>query len=107
LFPLDDKQRWNVNIVGATAVVDYLEGLEQPGHTHSGVGAGILYKSLSWKIMAGYGYGINAERSGGRGAHSIGFLLQLDWQHAREELYNPDDPSRWQGLRRLFGLFGG
>ena len=41
LVPLDKKQRWNLDAMAATAVVDYLPGLEQPGHWHSGVGGGI------------------------------------------------------------------
>lgn len=106
LVPLDKRQRWNINVMGATAAVDYLHGLEQPGHWHSGVGAGILYKTPSWKIMVGYAYGVDAIRSDGEGAHSVGLLMQLDLGKAREEIFNPGEPSRWQGLQRVFGLFG-
>src|ERR1051325_10725597 len=106
LVPLDQRQRWNINVMGATAAVDYLRGLEQPGHWHSGVGAGILYKTPSWKIMVGYAYGVDAIRSGGEGAHSVGLLMQLDLGKAKEEIFNPAEPSRWQGIQRVFGLFG-
>jgi hypothetical protein len=106
VVPLDLKERWNLNVTAATAAVRYLPGLEQPGHWHSGVGGGILYKAPSLKVMVGYAYGVDAIRSGGRGAHSIGILLQLDWAHAREELYNPGNPSRWRGLERILGAFG-
>ena len=77
---LDEKKRWQVNVMAATAVVDYLRGQEQPGHWHSGVGGGIGYKSQSdvWKASLNYGFGIDALRSGGRGAHVVSFVLQFD-----------------------------
>jgi len=106
IVPLDDKQRWNFNGTLTTAVVDYLAGLEQPGNWHTGVGVGILYKSRSLKVMVGYGYGVDAIRSSGRGAHSIGLLMQVDWAQAREELFNPESPNRWRGLQRILGAFG-
>lgn len=106
LFPLDANQTWSVNLTAATAVVDYLEGLSQPGHSHTGVGAGLLYRSRSFKIMAGYAYGVDAIRSGGRGAHSIGLLLQLDWVQAKGDLFSPTSPNLWRGFQRVFGLFG-
>jgi len=106
LLPLDKKQRWSLDFNAATAGVDYVSGLEQPGHWHSGVGGGVLFKSQSWKVLAGYGYGIDAIRSGGRGAHSIGLLVQLDLKNAREAMINPSQPNLWQGMQRMFGLFG-
>ena len=106
LVPLDKKQRWNLDAMAATAVVDYLPGLEQPGHWHSGVGGGILYKTPSWKIMLEYGYGVDAMRSSGRGAHSIGILIQLDWRQAKGALFNPSEPGQWRGLQEILGLFG-
>lgn len=110
LIPLDHKDRWNLNFVATTAGVDYLDGLEQSGRWHSGVGAGLLYKSPSLKVMVGYAYGIDAKRSGGRGAHSVGLLMQLDLEHARQLIYGPEQPARWRGwgpvLDGLKGIFG-
>jgi hypothetical protein len=106
LMPLDDKQRWNLDFTAATAGVNYLKGLEQPGHGHSGVGAGILYKTSSLKIMLSYAYGIDAIRSHGRGAHSVGLLMQVDWAEARQGIFSPTQPNLWQGMQRVFGLFG-
>ena len=106
MLPLDRKQRWNLNATATAAVVHYLEGLQQPGSWHTGLGAGILYKTPSWKVMVGYGYGVDAIRSGGRGAHSIGLLMQLDWGQAKEALFNPGEPNRWRGLQRIMGLLG-
>ena len=106
ILPLDKKQRWNLDASIATAVVDYLPGLEQPGHWHTGVGAGILYKTDSWKVMLGYGYGVDAIRSDGRGAHSIGILMQLDWGQAKAAIFNPTQPGLWRGMQQVFGLFG-
>jgi hypothetical protein len=106
LVPLDRKQRFYWNMVAATAVVDYLPGFEQAGNWHSGVGAGILYQSSSFKIMVGYGYGIDAMRDGGRGANSIGILMQLDLDNAKRVMFDPEEPNRWRGFQRIFGAFG-
>ena len=66
--------------MAATAVVDYLDGQEQPGDWHSGVGGGIGYQSPSqvWKASVNYGYGIDALRNGDRGAHVVSLALQFD-----------------------------
>jgi hypothetical protein len=56
--------------------------------------------------MAGYAYGVDAIRSGERGAHSIGLLLQVDWIQAKGDLFNPTSPNLWRGFQRVFGLFG-
>ena len=106
IVPLEEKQRWNVLVNAATAAVDYLPGLEQPGHWHSGVGAGILYKASSWRVMLNYGYGVDAIRSHGRGANSIGILVQLDWGQAKGALFNPAEPGHWRGLQEILGAFG-
>jgi hypothetical protein len=106
IIALDRRQRWNVTASASTAYVDYLPGLEQPGHWNSGVGAGVFYTSRSWRVMVGYGYGVDAIRSSGRGAHSIGLLLQLDLAPAKEIFFKPGPPTPWQGLQRIFGVFG-
>ena len=105
IVPLSPKHRWNVNFTASTAGVDYLPGLEQPGDWHSGVGAGLLYQSTSLKVMLGYAYGVDAIRSGGRGAHSVGVLMQFDLGHARQALLNPDEPGRWRGFQKILGAF--
>ena len=106
MIPLDKKQRWNLSATASTAWVNYLPGTGQPGNWNTGVGGGILYKSPSWKIMLGYGYGVDAIRSQGRGAQSVGLLLQFDLGQAREALLNPEQPSRWRGFQQLFDIFG-
>ena len=104
LMPLDQKQRWSLNAQVTTAYVDYLEGLEQPGRWNTGVAGGILYRSPEdfLKVLVVYAYGVDAIRSGERGAHSVGVLLQFDLERARE-MFNPADPNRWRGWR-LFGF---
>jgi hypothetical protein len=103
-LPLDHKKRWNLSAVATTAVVDYLPGLEQPGHWHTGLGGGILYKSPTeyLKIVVGYAYGVDALRNGERGAHSVGVLMQLDWEQAKA-LIRPESPTRWRGLQQILG----
>jgi hypothetical protein len=106
IVPLDQHERWNFTVTAATAAVDYLPGLEQPGTWNSGVGAGVFYTSRTWRVMVDYGYGINAIRSHGRGANSIGLLLQLDLEPAREAYFKAEPPGRWRGFERLLGVFG-
>lgn len=103
ILPMDHRHRWSLNLALATAGVDYLPGLEQPGSWLSGVGAGILYTSSALKVMVGYGYGVDAIRSSGRGAHSIGILMQIDLERARTIL-NPEEPGRWRGFQRIMGV---
>jgi hypothetical protein len=105
-FPLDRHERWHFTATAATAVVDYLPGLEQPGHWNSGVGAGVFYTSRTWRVMVDYGYGIDAIRSHGRGANTIGILLQLDLEPAREAYFKAEPPGRWRGFERILGVFG-
>lgn len=104
-IPLTQSHRWNLNFNATTAGVDYLPGLDQPGRWHSGVGVGLLYQSKSMKVMLGYAYGINAIRSHGRGAHSIGILMQFDLGHVKQTLLNPYEPSHWRGFQRILGGF--
>ncbi len=103
--PLDHQQRWNLSATASTALVGYLPGLQQAGNWHSGLGGGVLYVSPSWKIMLGYGYGVDAIRSHGRGAHSIGVLVQLDLGRARESRFKPEAPYRWRGFQQLLDIF--
>jgi hypothetical protein len=105
LLPLDREKRWNLDVNAASAFVDYLPGEEQPGNWLNGVGGGIMYHSPSnrWKIMLDYGYGIDAIRSHGRGANSIGLLVQLDLGHKRSSNFNSAQPGQWRGWQHLFG----
>jgi len=106
ILPLDKNQRWNIAATASTAWVDYLDDLSQPGHWNTGVGGGLLYKTDSFKMMLCYAYGVDAIRSHGRGADSIGVLMQLDLEKAHAKMFNPVPPSMWQGLQRVFGVFG-
>jgi hypothetical protein len=101
-LPLDHQQRWNLNATASSAVVGYLPGLEQPGAWNNGVGGGLLYRTSAVKIMLGYGYGIDAIRSHGRGADSIGFWMQFDLKQARQVLSEQGEHSLWRGLPVLF-----
>jgi hypothetical protein len=102
LLPLDRKQRWNLEATASTALVSYLPGLEQPGDWNNGVGGGVLYRTSSVKIMLGYAYGVNAIRTHGRGADSLGFWMQLDLKQARETLSKSGQPGLWRGLPLIF-----
>jgi len=105
LMPLDERQRWYLDVSAATAVVDYLPGEEQAGNSLSGIGGGILFCSPSgqWKIMGTYAYGVDAIRAGRRGAQSIGVLMQWDLEKTHGEGFNAVQPNHWQGWQRIFG----
>jgi hypothetical protein len=106
--PIDEKQRWSIAATAAVAGVNYVDGLEQPGRWHSGVGSGVIYRSPSgsWQLLLSYAYGIQAIRDDHRGAHSIGFLLQFDLGRTRQALFDPgDNPNRSRGLDRFIQIF--
>jgi len=82
--------------------------LSQPGHFHSGVGAGLIYRSPSdsVQVVLGYGYGVEAIRDDERGAHSLGILVQFDLGRTRASVLDPgDNPNRSRGLQRFFEIF--
>jgi hypothetical protein len=106
LLPLDRSQRWNLDANASTAVVEYLPGTGQPGNWLNGVGGGILYRAPSdrLKIMFDYAYGVDAIRSHGRGANTVGVLLQWDLEKPRGgEGFHPAHPERWRGWQWFFG----
>ncbi|MEI9960135.1 MAG: hypothetical protein WDM76_03085 [Limisphaerales bacterium] len=103
LVPLDEKKHWNINLNAGSAFVDYLPGTMQPGNWLNGVGGGVMFRSGGTKIMVSYGYGIDAIRSQGRGAQSIGLLMQFDLGRARSDNFNSTQPMRWRGWQRIFG----
>ncbi len=105
IIPIEPSHHWNLMATADTAWVDYLPGMSQPGNWLSGVAGGIVYKTSSVKIVLGYAYGIDAIRSNGRGAQSIGILFQYDLEHAMSNVPNPEKPGRWNGLQQILGAF--
>ena len=105
LLPLDKNQRWNLDANVSSAFVDYLPGEEQPGNWLNGVGGGILYRAPSdrFKIMLDYAYGVDAIRSHGRGANTIGLLMQWDLRPTHGEGFHPAHPDRWRGWQWFLG----
>ena len=104
--PLDAARQWSLQGFGSTALVDYLHGLEQPGHWHSGVGGGLGWRSRDnvWQVVAGYAYGVDALRNGERGAHSVGFIIQCDLEaRPAKTPFDPGvGPDKSRFLDRLF-----
>ncbi len=111
-LPLDARQRWSLTSFATTAVVDYVGGMGQPGDWHTGVGGGLGYASAdrALEITLGYAYGVDALRSGGRGAHTVGLIAQYDLEARRTRKKSADPevgPEKSRGLQRLFrGVFG-
>jgi hypothetical protein len=103
-LPLDANQRWRLAASASVARVDYLDGLEQPGHWHSGVGGGLVYRSPSdsWQVAVAYGYGFEAIRDGGRGAQSLAILVQFDLDNTRRRFFDPTvNINRSRGLQSI------
>jgi hypothetical protein len=107
-FPLPVSKSWRLDLLGATGWVDYLEGLEQSGDWHSGLGGGITYisRSGSWLVSLLYGHGFNALRSHGRGADQLALLFQYDFEaKARGKsrfFVTGMNPYRSHGAERIF-----
>ena len=72
----------------------------------AGVGCGVFYTSPSWRVLVGYSYGVDAIRTDGHGAHSIGILLQLDLAHAKEAFLRTETTGHWPSFQRFLGVFG-
>jgi hypothetical protein len=105
-IPIDEDKRWNVTAIGTVASVNYVTGLSQPGHVHSGAGLGIGYKSpKNWQTIVAYSYGFDAIRNHGRGAQSIGLIFQYDLEARQRSrvLIDPEGPYKSRGLFRIFG----
>jgi len=96
-----DRKTWTASLTASTALVEYAPGSGQRGKTHTGVGAGAAYLSHSkaWQILAGYGYGINAARGLGNGGHTVGMLMQFDFERVQVPFFHPADSN--SGLHYL------
>jgi hypothetical protein len=105
-FPLDPRKNWSATMLGAAGAVDYLTGLEQPGHWHSGLGGGITYTSPrgSWFVSVVYGHGFKAIRNDDRGADQVGMVFQYDFEARKEgPRFRPDvNPYGSKGGERIF-----
>lgn len=106
-FPLEPRKNWNAAIYGATAAVDYVDGLSQPGHWHNGLGGGISYTSprRSWYIALIYGHGFEALRNNERGTDQVGIVLQYDFEARKEggRRFRPTvNPYGSKGTERIF-----
>lgn len=111
LIPLGDTNRWATHVFANSANVTFLRGMDQPGPWNHGVGTGASYvsKGGALGVEVNYAYGINAIRAGGRGAHSVSLVAQIDlvaWKRV-----DPDrrparrTPSKPEGLDWLFRMF--
>jgi hypothetical protein len=105
LLPVTKNQQWNLVFNGASASINYIDGTGQSGHSVSGVGGGILYRSPAdkFKCVLACAYGFDAIRSSGRGATSISVLLQWDLEKTYGASFNPVQPGHWRGWSHLFG----
>ncbi|MEI7533153.1 MAG: hypothetical protein WCK57_02210 [Verrucomicrobiae bacterium] len=80
-IPFGSQKAWSLIESAAAAVVQYQDGMGQAGAFNSGVGTGIGYTrpSRRWKVMSLLGYGIQAERSNGRGGWTLGMAFQYNF----------------------------
>lgn len=83
LMPLGLEDRLQFRLEAATARLDYLRGFEQPDRWQTGVGCGLTFtpRNKICRVVVRYGYGFNAIRDDGdKGAHSVGLLVQYDFE---------------------------
>jgi len=80
-IPLGPAKRWNVMAMVASALVDYVDGLNQPGYSNSGVGGGFGYtaRNRRWRMQFVSSYGIDAIRNNGRGGYNAGMMFQYNF----------------------------
>lgn len=81
LIPLDAAHRWQFRLEAASAAIKALPGFEQRGSWQTGAGCGLTFTpaSKTCQIVLRYGYGFNALRDNHEGSHSIGLLVQYDF----------------------------
>ena len=106
--PLDPQKRFAITAVASTSIMEYLPGLQQPGHLNSGVGGGLSYNSTSgaWKLLLDYGYGFNAIRDNGRGASTVGMLVQINLERTHPQYVVPgNDTGVIRGLENFVHSF--
>ena len=87
LISLDPEHRFQLRFEAATASIKSLPGFELPDRWQTGIGGGLIYtpKRRYLRLVARYGYGINALRDDGeRGGHSVGLLFQYDFERHKE-----------------------
>lgn len=104
LVPLDPGKLFDLDLNVSSAVVDYLPGQSQPGNSLTGVGGGVLYHTPDnrLKFMLNYAYGIDAVRSNGRGASSVGILMQIDLGRMNSSKFSQPQPLPIHGWQRFF-----
>jgi len=85
-FPLTPSYRWKAGFSVATACLDYLPDFKQASPWQTGVGADLSYTSRNevWRVIGRYGYAIDAVREGHDGAHSIGLLVQYNFEQRKK-----------------------
>ena len=101
---LPSHKSWRLDILGGAGWVDYLQGFEQPGDWHTGLGSGLTYISSagSWFVTLLYGHGFDAIRSHGRGADQLAFLFQYDFEAKGRGKSRFFTPARSQGVEQSF-----
>jgi hypothetical protein len=107
-IPFGPDKRWSVTPGGFTGMLAYTPGEQQSNLWNSGVGITFGYESPGKraKYLLAYGYGIDAIRSGGRGGHSLAFMLQLDLEKSRPGAPEQENMYGHPGLlQRLIGAF--
>lgn len=104
VLPVTHDRAWNLAFNAASAVVNYLPGTGSGDGWVNGVGAGVMYHSPTdrFKVILNYAYGFDAIRSGGRGANSVGVLLQVDLEKAVPGNFSATHLANWRGWTRLF-----
>ncbi len=104
-FGITPDSSWRLALFGATSSLSYVDGLDYPGTTHSGVGGGVSWHSphQNWIATGFYGYGLDARRGDDTGGQMVGLLLQYDFLGSGGWQRFLATPRLSHGLLRLFG----
>ncbi|MBL9139762.1 MAG: hypothetical protein JNK85_28085 [Verrucomicrobiales bacterium] len=89
-YPLDPAKRLLLRLEAATSNIESLPGYQQADDWHSGDGLGLSFtpRNKAFRVVARYGYGLNALRNDGdEGGPSVGLLFQYDFHQG---------PSGWR-----------
>lgn len=110
---LNDARSTEAHAFFGAANVGYLDGLGQPTPWNLGAGVGVGFDAKRWKLWRteiDYAYGIDAIRSGRRGAHSVAVMVQLDLEaiFKHTAVSHPSlEPNRSEGTFWLRELLPG
>lgn len=106
-MPFERYPMFSSHYFAQAANVTYLPGLEQGDTWNEGLGLGLAMDARGGilRVETNYAYGVDAIRSGHRGAHSVSIVAQLDLQaltrHTKPHRGPISRPTKPEGMEWL------